>query len=97
MYLSHVLKDSEDRVVCPVLFQYKCDICGATNEDAHTVKHCPRNAGKTSNHIPVLVVTTLKHVDLHNSDDKEDERAEPTLGRVEEEEWRGIQGDQRRR
>ena len=41
-----MLKDESGRVVCPVLYVYTCPICKATGEDAHTVKHCPRNEGE---------------------------------------------------
>jgi len=43
VYTSHVLKDPDNKVVCPALYIYKCPICNNTGHDAHTVKHCPYN------------------------------------------------------
>ncbi|XP_018358747.1 PREDICTED: nanos homolog 3 [Trachymyrmex cornetzi] len=40
-YRQHLLKDVDGRVECPVLRAYTCPICGATGEEAHTVKYCP--------------------------------------------------------
>lgn len=39
---SHNIKDKNGRVTCPKLFSYRCPICGATREAAHTVKYCPK-------------------------------------------------------
>merc|ERR1712106_16504 len=43
VYSSHVLKDTENKVVCPALYIYRCPICNNTGAEAHTVKHCPYN------------------------------------------------------
>ncbi|XP_059089121.1 uncharacterized protein LOC131885186 isoform X2 [Tigriopus californicus] len=43
VYQSHVLKDSNEKVICPVLYAYTCPICNATGEDSHTVSHCPNH------------------------------------------------------
>jgi protein nanos 1 len=42
-YKRHILKDSEGRVVCPILRAYTCPICNANGDDAHTIKYCPLN------------------------------------------------------
>lgn len=42
-YKRHILKDSEGRVVCPILRAYTCPICNAKGDDAHTIKYCPLN------------------------------------------------------
>ncbi|XP_076461836.1 uncharacterized protein LOC143294286 [Babylonia areolata] len=39
----HNLKDGRDNVTCPILQQYRCDLCHATGTRAHTIKYCPLN------------------------------------------------------
>lgn len=41
IYMSHSLKDSSDRITCPILQRYVCPDCGATGEKTHTKKYCP--------------------------------------------------------
>ena len=41
-----MLKDLDNKVVCPALSRYRCPICNNTGFDAHTVKHCPYNPEK---------------------------------------------------
>lgn len=41
IYQSHVLKDEEGRVLCPILRDYVCPQCGATRDRAHTRRFCP--------------------------------------------------------
>ncbi|KAJ8667099.1 hypothetical protein QAD02_008761 [Eretmocerus hayati] len=40
-YKTHILKDEEGRTICPILRKYKCPICGAIGDEAHTIKYCP--------------------------------------------------------
>lgn len=43
-YTTHVVKDANGTVVCPVLRKYKCPICNTDGGDyAHTKRHCPMN------------------------------------------------------
>nr|CAJ28985.1 zinc finger protein [Platynereis dumerilii] len=41
IYTSHVLKEKNGRVCCPILRAYKCPNCGAHGDTAHTLKYCP--------------------------------------------------------
>jgi hypothetical protein len=44
VYRSHILKDADGRVVCPVLYMYNCPICrNGGGPRAHTVRYCPLN------------------------------------------------------
>ncbi|CAG5130591.1 unnamed protein product [Candidula unifasciata] len=45
VYTSHMLKDSLDRVICPILSKYTCPVCYATGANAHTKKYCPKYDG----------------------------------------------------
>lgn len=42
IYRSHRLKKNGS-VICPILWAYKCPLCNATGENAHTIKYCPEN------------------------------------------------------
>ncbi|XP_012283866.1 nanos homolog 3 [Orussus abietinus] len=57
-YKRHRLKDAEGRVCCPILRAYKCPICGAFGDRAHTVKYCPLNQNPetvaTSNTLKIM-------------------------------------------
>ncbi|KAM6427520.1 nanos homolog 2 [Liasis olivaceus] len=48
VYSSHPLKRADGVVVCPILRNYMCPLCGATADKAHTLKYCPLNQGKQS-------------------------------------------------
>ncbi|NWV32773.1 NANO3 protein, partial [Grantiella picta] len=49
MYQSHSLRDAQGRLQCPVLRNYVCPQCGATQDRAHTRRYCPRtHRGYTS-------------------------------------------------
>ncbi|XP_071949065.1 nanos homolog 1-like isoform X2 [Antedon mediterranea] len=43
VYMSHVLKNGDGKVRCPILRKYTCPICGMNGDHAHTIKYCPRN------------------------------------------------------
>ena len=42
-YQSHSMKNPAGKVTCPVLRSYKCPICQATGDFAHTQRYCPLN------------------------------------------------------
>ncbi|NXH99553.1 NANO3 protein, partial [Pachycephala philippinensis] len=49
VYRSHSLRDARGRLQCPVLRSYVCPQCGATEDEAHTRRFCPRtHRGYTS-------------------------------------------------
>ena len=41
IYMSHSLKNSVNKITCPILMKYTCVECGATGEQTHTIKYCP--------------------------------------------------------
>lgn len=44
LYTTHILKDGNGIIVCPVLRSYPCPICGNQGGDfAHTKRFCPKN------------------------------------------------------
>ncbi|XP_008850293.1 nanos homolog 2 [Nannospalax galili] len=48
VYASHQLKTPDGVVVCPILRHYVCPLCGATGDQAHTLKYCPLNGSQQS-------------------------------------------------
>ena len=42
-YKSHTMKNAAGLVSCPVLRMYRCSICQATGDHAHTQRYCPLN------------------------------------------------------
>lgn len=48
IFSSHILKDSEGRILCPILRKYVCPLCGVSGDDAHTIRYCPKNEGNFS-------------------------------------------------
>lgn len=49
LYSSHVLKDGNGTIVCPVLRRYVCPICNqAGGDNAHTKRFCPLNPDRSA-------------------------------------------------
>lgn len=40
VYTSHVLRNINNEIECPILMAYVCPKCGATGKLAHTIKYC---------------------------------------------------------
>jgi len=40
VYTSHVLRNTDNEIECPILMAYVCPKCGATGKSAHTIKYC---------------------------------------------------------
>ena len=62
IFMSHSLKNSLNKITCPVLMQYTCVECGASGENTHTIKYCPVMQKK-------LRIKMLSNIKL-SSDDK---------------------------
>lgn len=43
LFRNHNFRRDDGILACPVLRKYKCPICGATDDKAHTAKYCPLN------------------------------------------------------
>ena len=48
VYGSHVLKNEEGAIVCPILRAYTCPICGVSGDNAHTIKYCPQGNNEST-------------------------------------------------
>ncbi|KAG8441465.1 hypothetical protein GDO86_006995 [Hymenochirus boettgeri] len=41
VYTMHRLKDKQGKISCPILRKYVCPQCGASGDNAHTLRFCP--------------------------------------------------------
>lgn len=58
VYTSHVLRNNNNEIECPVLMAYVCPKCGATGKMAHTIKYCPSLS--ESERVALPTIKTLK-------------------------------------
>ncbi|CAL8285246.1 unnamed protein product [Merluccius merluccius] len=45
VYRSHELRSGSGRITCPILRAYTCPVCGASGDNAHTLRYCPKKRG----------------------------------------------------
>ena len=57
VFLSHATKENNGTVICPILREYICPVCGQSGDKAHTVSYCPNirrsKAGKENENPPI--------------------------------------------
>ncbi|UJR24968.1 hypothetical protein I4U23_006332 [Adineta vaga] len=58
VYTSHVLRNGDHEIQCPILLAYVCPKCGATGKSAHTIKYC--TALSENERVALPTVKTLK-------------------------------------
>jgi hypothetical protein len=65
VYKSHILKDPESRIVCPILRAYDCPIChNGGGDNAHTVRYCPLN--RAGIHVKLANILLKSHNNADN-------------------------------
>jgi len=63
-YRSHVLRNpGTGQLICPVLREHKCEVCGATGDDAHTKSYCPQAKREQKKSLPTLLKETKRQSD----------------------------------
>ncbi|CAD5119614.1 DgyrCDS8215 [Dimorphilus gyrociliatus] len=40
-YMSHTIRDNDNKITCPLLRAYVCPVCFANGDNAHTIRYCP--------------------------------------------------------
>ncbi|XP_054166347.1 phospholipase D A-like [Oppia nitens] len=71
IYKSHILKDPEDKIVCPYLRAYDCPIChNGGGIYAHTVRYCPMNRAG----IKLKIESFLNDSDKHESQQQQQQQ-----------------------
>ena len=68
-YRSHVLRNpSTGQLICPVLREHRCEVCGATGDDAHTRSYCPKLKMEQKKSLPVMLKGDQTPVGRNNPD-----------------------------
>ncbi|XP_011502452.1 PREDICTED: nanos homolog 3 [Ceratosolen solmsi marchali] len=61
IYKTHLLKDTNGRILCPILRKYTCPICGTNGDQAHTLKYCPLNNKQSTTLASMNSLKTLRN------------------------------------
>lgn len=51
VYMSHPFKDTKGVIICPILKNYQCPMCGESGEKAHTITYCKQYKNVKRNRI----------------------------------------------
>lgn len=63
-YRSHVLRNpGTGQLICPVLRDHTCEVCGATGDDAHTKSYCPQAKKEQKKSLPTMLKETKRQSD----------------------------------
>lgn len=60
IYSSHSLKNSVNKITCPILMMYTCVECGASGENTHTIRYCPVMQKKLRQQMLSKLITAKK-------------------------------------
>ena len=66
LYRSHVLRNpATGQLVCPILRAHVCEICGGTQDNAHTRNYCPKlkEEKKMKYAVPICLKKTKRQSD----------------------------------
>ena len=64
IYASHVLKNHDGVIICPILRAYTCPICSLSGDEAHTISYCPKGIQDPILKKLIKVSLKLKQLDV---------------------------------